>query len=649
MSITIQNDENLTRDLPSRDDLANMFNFSCRVSSEPAIARLKKNSPHAPKTPSNLLKSTSNNLIDSASIKPPSIIDKNELLTVLNNTETILLSAKTQYEQNYEKYLSIVLKFYTEKLNNLKLSFKNQILKQQIYFEQELFDLCKECTNEYSETYNKTRTRSNSKNNSQVIRYYRSEMKNLVDYMRNALLNTAYTLIEAHETCQALKNFEQAYSSFNKQNTCLKNSSSKILNNNKNENNVVVDNDSIVFDENGEIINRQKLIDDQKQLEKYKQDLEDLMQTLDDIELQHLQRKDLVQLKTKQVQKLKSKLRFIEQKYDALSKKCAQMKCESYLLKRLYEEKKRIQLENQSSSGSACSKTASKTKIISLNNNNNHSSSCSLSPSSSSRSSSTTSLSDEGLLRYELIGEEDEGELLDQQIDDESASSFNTESSGSSSSADDADDSNSTTSSSDESDEFLLNDFSDSTPQPASTSSSSLNRKLNLLDDLITFHKSKSLYMNSNTNNETNNLQREILARRRNSGGLDFSECSIEGDLIILENCNLKLDCDLTGWMLTRQIENMSHVMRYELPNRSLVKSGKVFKIHAPFRTNSLEFLQAIKKHLEEVGESSSNSIRIKVRTRLMSPDGRYKVTHTQEIPQFYLKVYRYANLIKIL
>ena len=51
--------------------------------------------------------------------------------------------------------------------------------------------------------------------------------------------------------------------------------------------------------------------------------MDELMHTLDDIELQHLQRKDQLSIKNKFCNKLKSKFKFIESKYDMLNKQIA--------------------------------------------------------------------------------------------------------------------------------------------------------------------------------------------------------------------------------------------------------------------------------------------------------------------------------------
>ena len=48
------------------------------------------------------------------------------------------------------------------------------------------------------------------------------------------------------------------------------------------------------------------------QILKYKQDMENLMNTLDDIEVQYLQRKDQMQKKSKLFYQLKSKIKSIE-------------------------------------------------------------------------------------------------------------------------------------------------------------------------------------------------------------------------------------------------------------------------------------------------------------------------------------------------
>ena len=85
-------------------------------------------------------------------------------------------------------------------------------------------------------------------------------------------------------------------------------------------------------------LNKQ-LSEEQELFNNYKEEMDDLMHTLDDIELQHLQRKDQLTTKTKFFNKLKNKFKFIETKYDKLNKNIADLKYESYIFKKLWLEK----------------------------------------------------------------------------------------------------------------------------------------------------------------------------------------------------------------------------------------------------------------------------------------------------------------------
>lgn len=103
-----------------------------------------------PKTPSNLVKS---NKVPSFSIHTTAaapkgsgeiiVYDRQKLMEFLSERETTLFKTRDEYEEQFENFFSLAKRFHTEKLNNLKLVFKNQILKQQIYFETELLELSK--------------------------------------------------------------------------------------------------------------------------------------------------------------------------------------------------------------------------------------------------------------------------------------------------------------------------------------------------------------------------------------------------------------------------------------------------------------------------------------------------------------------------
>jgi hypothetical protein len=199
------------------------------------------------------------------------------------------------------------------------------------------------------------------------------------------------------------------------------------------------------------------------------------------------------------------------------------------------------------------------------------------------------------------------------------------------------------------------------------------NRKLGLINELVNLHKAKSMckdcfffrdnsinnppIANANSANSTmfhlDELDTEMtcgpIRTSKLNNSIDLSECSFEGDRVSVENSNLKLDRDVSKWCLTRQIENLSTVCKYELPDGTVIKSGKSLRIEAPFTTSQLDFLLAIRKMKETESQSGgSNRFCIKIRTKLIAPDGTVKALHTQEIPQFYQEIFRYANLINI-
>ena len=101
-----------------------------------------------PKTPSNLVKSTklpsfSTHSSHAATNSEMIVYDRQKLMEFLTERETNLFKTRDEYEEQFENFFSLAKRFHTEKLNNLKLVFKNQILKQQIYFETELLELSK--------------------------------------------------------------------------------------------------------------------------------------------------------------------------------------------------------------------------------------------------------------------------------------------------------------------------------------------------------------------------------------------------------------------------------------------------------------------------------------------------------------------------
>ena len=186
-----------------------------------------------PKTPSNLVKQPQTN-----TTKHLNSLDKDQLLSFINETEKTLFSARTEYDKQYDTFFALSKKYNLEKLNNLKLAFKNQTLKQQIYFETELAELSKDCANDYTES-RKTKTFSSSKNaknsskldrEKSLMRLFNSDMKRLLGYMKESLQNSSDTLIEAYETCRVLKSIEQAEASMAKHNASMKHSTSSLLN-----------------------------------------------------------------------------------------------------------------------------------------------------------------------------------------------------------------------------------------------------------------------------------------------------------------------------------------------------------------------------------------------------------------------------------
>ncbi len=56
-------------------------------------------------------------------------------------------------------------------------------------------------------------------------------MKKLLDYMRDALISSSDTLIEAYETCHILKTLETIENNFQKQNSQMKLTTSSLIKN----------------------------------------------------------------------------------------------------------------------------------------------------------------------------------------------------------------------------------------------------------------------------------------------------------------------------------------------------------------------------------------------------------------------------------
>ena len=111
---------------------------------------------------------------------------------------------------------------------------------------------------------------------------------------------------------------------------------------------------------------------------------------------------------------------------------------------------------------------------------------------------------------------------------------------------------------------------------------------------------------------------------------------STDGDRVCIENCNLKLDHDVSDWYITRQIEDMS-IRSYKFPQGSLINAGKCLKVERPFANDQLEYLVAIKS---EKKKKKKKEPCVKIKTRLVSPDGTLKALQTQEIPQFYQEIF---------
>ena len=67
----------------------------------------------------------------------------------------------------------------------------------------------------------------------QIVKLFKSDMKKLLDYMRDALIGSSDTLIEAYETCHILKTLETIENNFQKQNTQMKLTTSSLVKNQK--------------------------------------------------------------------------------------------------------------------------------------------------------------------------------------------------------------------------------------------------------------------------------------------------------------------------------------------------------------------------------------------------------------------------------
>lgn len=160
-----------TTDLPSLDELTSLFKSSNLErsptrSSSPSTHhnhhshnhhqnQQHHHHRHVPKVQSNLLKSSETESSSShhheksqratmSTTTTANKLSRDELVEWVGERERQLTSAKSEYEKHFDTYKQLTCKFYTERLNNLKLTFKNQILKQKIYFETECQELCRE-------------------------------------------------------------------------------------------------------------------------------------------------------------------------------------------------------------------------------------------------------------------------------------------------------------------------------------------------------------------------------------------------------------------------------------------------------------------------------------------------------------------------
>lgn len=143
-----------------------------------------------------------------------------------------------------------------------------------------------------------------------------------------------------------------------------------------------------------------------------------------------------------------------------------------------------------------------------------------------------------------------------------------------------------------------------------------------------------------------------VLYNVKQESSLLLSDVSTDGDRVSVDNCNLKANQDVSDWYITRQIDDMP-VSTYKLPRGSVISAGKCLRVDMPFVNDQLNFLRAIKIQESRKGEYLHNSdlkkAFLKIRTRLIGADGALKDMHTQEIPQFYHEIFKYANLIKFL
>lgn len=466
----------------------NMFRNKLKQQNCQTIAK------NTPKIPSNLVKSTIPSFATNTS--DVMIYDRKQLMDFLTERQDNLVRTRSEYEAQFENFFSLAKKFHLEKLNNLKLTFKNQILKQQIYFETELLDLCKEYNRDYEcaiklKTNTKTRRLPQQpspklEQEKHLVRQFKTDMKKLLDYMRESLINSSDTLIEAYETCQTLKGLEHAETNFQKQNNQMKSTTTALIKSLE-RTNLIKQTSEESDDEDSTDLDKQ-LNDEQLQFNKYKQEMDELMHTLDDIELQHLQRKDQLSNKTKFCNKLKSKFKFIESKYDVLNKQITNLKYESYVYKELWTEKKLTNLKSLGSFNDSYLLTSNQKNLDNENSYCEFSKSSavsSLSPSSLSKSSSTSSLSD--CCAADMISSSND--TNSNHVEDASTSSTTSSSSSSLCNQDLSE----LLAGSTQLDYETNDDLYDQNKEDNRTylSLTDYNRKLSLINELINLHKSK--------------------------------------------------------------------------------------------------------------------------------------------------------------
>lgn len=133
--------------------------------------------------------------------------------------------------------------------------------------------------------------------------------------------------------------------------------------------------------------------------------------------------------------------------------------------------------------------------------------------------------------------------------------------------------------------------------------------------------------------------------RRHVTSSLGLIECSCEGDRVGVENCDLKRDCDITGWLLERCVDGVGETAEYTIPAGTVIKSGKVLRLDEPFGSRAHRHVEEL---LTAIKINDAHS-RLTVTTRLLAPDRTVMASHTQQIPHFYREIFKYANLIRFL